>query len=147
VASRVRRPAAVAWLIVGLGVFGSPVCAQETAPIRLDDFETLSGWTAHPADGVELKLQPDTGLHGRAMRMDFGFTGGGYAVARKALPVELPENYVFSFSIRGEAPVNHLEFKLLDASGENVWWSVRRDFAFPGNWEPFRIRRRQIQYA
>ena len=47
------------------------------------------------------------------------------------MDLELPANYAFRFRLRGEAPANHLEFKLVDASGENVWWKVRRDVAWP----------------
>lgn len=120
-----------------------------SAPVvrLLDDFEDTSAWSAHPASGVSLDLSPGEGLHGHALRMDFHFSGGGYAVARRTLPVELPANYAFSFQLRGEAPVNTLEFKLLDASGENVWWHVRRDVSFPDTWQPVTIKKRQISFA
>jgi hypothetical protein len=117
------------------------------APILLDDFEDVSGWAAFPADGVALTLGADAGRTGRALRMDFAFTGGGYAVARKAFDLELPENYAFSFQLRAEAPVNHLEMKFLDASGENVWWYVRRDLTFPVGWTALSTKKRQISFA
>ncbi len=125
---------------------GAAVCSA-AEPVLLDNFTTIDAWTAHPADGVQLDLSSDKGVTGQALRMDFSFTGGGYAVARRALDLDLPENYTFSFQLRGDCPVNHLEFKLIDASGENVWWSVRRDLTFPKTWEPFRIRKRQISFA
>ena len=71
----------------------------------------------------------------------------GYASARRALPLDLPPNYEFSFYIRGDAPVNNLEFKLIDASGENVWWVNRRDFAFPPEWQQVKIKKRHIEFA
>jgi hypothetical protein len=81
----------------------------------LDDFESLEGWSAHPAEGVELRIGQDAGFAGRAMRLDFDFRGGaGYAIARRRLPVKLPGDYEFSFRVRADAPVNNLEFKLLD---------------------------------
>src|SRR4029079_3337305 len=40
-----------------------------------------------------------------------------------------------------------LEFKLLDPSGENVWWSVRRPFEFPRDFTTVRIRKRQVSCA
>jgi hypothetical protein len=116
-------------------------------PVPVDGFEDVSGWQAHPADGVKLAIGSDTGASGRAMRLDFKFTGGGYAVAHKAFDLDLPENYALSFRVRGRAPVNHLEFKLIDASGENVWWSVRRDVEFPETWHVFTIKKRKIQFA
>ncbi len=73
--------------------------------------------------------------------------GSGYAVAHKDLAVDLPDNYAFTFRIRGESPPNHLEFKLIDATGENVWWCVRRDVRFPSRWETYKIKKRQIGFA
>jgi len=123
--------------------------AQPAAPAAVvDDFEDVSGWLAHPADGVELAIRSDTGWRGRALRLDFRFLGGGgYAVIHKAYAVDLPENYAFSFRIRGQAPPNHLEFKLIDSTGENVWWSVRHDVRFPAEWETFTIKKRHLGFA
>ncbi|MDP3775330.1 MAG: hypothetical protein Q8Q85_13790 [Gemmatimonadales bacterium] len=87
--------------------------ADSLAPRLIDNFERVAGWTAHPADGVTLTLWSDAGHRGRAMRLDFAFAGGGYAIARKALALDLPPNYAFSFWIRGEAAPNTLEFKLI----------------------------------
>ncbi|HYM81588.1 MAG TPA: discoidin domain-containing protein [Candidatus Limnocylindria bacterium] len=122
--------------------------AASTAPVVVDDFESVGAWSAHPADGVELTIRSEPGLHGQAMRLDFKFVrGGGYAVVRRAVALDLPDNYRFRFQLRGQAPPNHVEFKLIDASGENVWWQNRRDVHFPKDWEPVSIKRRQIQFA
>ncbi|CAN5171800.1 discoidin domain-containing protein [soil metagenome] len=121
-------------------------CAMPlTAQTRvLDDFEPLAGWSAHPSDGVTLRITPDSG----AMRLDFDFHGGaGYAIARKAVALELPENYRFAFRIRGEAPAENLEFKLIDPTGDNVWWTNRTGFHFPREWETLVTRKRQIDFA
>jgi hypothetical protein len=116
--------------------------------IVVDAFEEVAGWSAHPADGVELSIAGDGGFRGKALRLDFRFReGGGYAVARKAVSLELPDNYRFRFRIRGAATPNHVEFKLIDATGENVWWSVRRDYRFPESWESFTIKKRQVAFA
>ena len=48
---------------------------------------------------------------------------------------------------RERPPVNTLQFKLIDASGENVWWLNRPDFAFPQEWQQIRIKKRQIEFA
>jgi hypothetical protein len=121
--------------------------AREPAAVLVDDFEDVTRWTAHPADGVEMRLSSAPGEHGQALRIDFRFRGGGYAVARRELDLPLPENYAFQFRIRGQGPANHLEFKLVDGSGENVWWRNRRDFEFPPRWRTETIRRRQIEFA
>ncbi len=94
-----------------------------------------------------LALVGGEGSRGRALGLRFSFGGGGgYAVAR-GVSLKLPENYAFRFQVRGPAPSNHLEFKLIDASGENVWWSVKRDFQFPAEWERITIKKRHIQFA
>jgi hypothetical protein len=129
--------------LLALAVLVRPVSAQV-----LDDFEGPSDWVATPSDGVSLNVRADSGHTGKGMRLDFDFQGhGGYAVARKAVRVELPENYAFTFWIRGDAPVNNLEFKLVDSTGDNVWWRNQRNFTFSDEWKKVTIRKRQIEFA
>jgi len=114
----------------------------------VDAFEDVAAWSAHPADGVSLVVRSDRGHERRALRLDFDFHGGGgYAVARRAVALDLPENYAFAFQLRGEAKINHLEFKLVDASGDNVWWHVERDIRFPSQWRAVLIPKRKIGFA
>ncbi len=81
------------------------------------------------------------------MRLDFSLQGGSYVIARRALPLTLPANYAFSFRIRGDGPPNNLEFKLIDSSGDNVWWRNQRNFVFSKEWRTVTIRKRQIEFA
>ncbi|HEX9943892.1 MAG TPA: discoidin domain-containing protein [Thermoanaerobaculia bacterium] len=119
----------------------APLAAQRRT---LDGFQSVAGWTAAPSDGVGLELASDGG----ALRLDFDFHGGaGYAVARKAFAIDLPANWQISFRIRGDAPVNNLEFKLIDSSGQNVWWINRKDFQFPRDWREVRNKKRQVEFA
>ena len=98
--------------------------AQTAVPtIVLDSFDSVTQWRTIPAEGVEISVHPDSGLHGRAMRIDFDFHGhGGYAVVHRDIAMTVPANYEFSFAIRGDAPSNTLEFKMPDSTNENVWW-------------------------
>ncbi len=130
----------VLW-VLAITLAAPSVRAQDVRVV--DDFEGNRTWTAHPADGVTLDISHESG----AMRLDFEFTGGGYAIARLETDLELPSNYAFRFRIKGAAPVNHLEFKLVDPSGENVWWKVRRDVVWPEDWETFRIKKRHLEFA
>lgn len=123
-----------------LGLVFLAGCRAEPPPVALGD---PAAWTAHPADGVVLRLDDDGG----ALRCDFRFTGGGWAIARREVDLVLPENYEFRFRVRGEAPVNHLEFKLVDPGGQNVWWHVWRDLAWPAEWQVLTARKRQIEFA
>ena len=153
----VRRIAQVVAAIASLHAIQSSVSAQSiatrsrpsaSAPVLLDPFDSIGGWTTAPATGVSLALTQDSGLHGKAMRLDFDFHGhGGYAVVHKEFSVPLPSNYEFSFSIRGEAPPNTLEFKLIDPTWNNVWWSNQHDFVFPREWETVTRGKRDIVFA
>ena len=99
-------------------------------------------WTAHPSDGVTMKLT----RAGEINRVDFDFRGhGGYAIARREVNLDLPPNYEFVFRIRADAPPENLEFKLI--SGDNVWWLNRRDFVFPRDWTTLTTKKRKIEFA
>ena len=125
-----------------------PAGESARAPRTIDDFEELAKWSVHPAEGVEAAIASDSGFHGRSLRLDVRFTRGtGYAVVRRPLDLDLPPDYAFRFALKGALPANHLEFKLVDSSGANVWWHVRRDLAFPSEWSPMTTRRRQIRFA
>jgi len=128
------------------------VPVQATAPtttIVLDAFDSVSQWTTTPADGVEISVHPDSSsAHGKAMRVDFDFHGhGGYAVIHRPLRMILPPNYEISFAIKGEAPTNTLELKMIDSTGENVWWSNNPNFQFPKAWQTITRKKRQISFA
>ena len=142
-----RRLAAAAAL---LGATLAPAPPQTRAPDRnvLDAFADASGWIAAPSDGVSMKLSSDRGESGGALRVDFDFGGhAGWAASRKSFPIALPENWAFSVRLRGESAPQTLEFKLLDRSGENVWWSVKRDLAFPKEWTTLRFPKRRVAFA
>src|SRR5258708_1729564 len=123
--------------------------AGATTTIVVDTFDSVTQWTATPADGVEISVHPDSnGVHGRAMRVDFDFHGhGGYGVIHRAFNLALPPNYEISFAIKGNAPTNTLELKLIDATGENVWWSNNPNFIFPKDWKTITRKKRQISFA
>ena len=81
------------------------------------------------------------------MRLDFDFNGSArYAAARKEVNLELPEDYQFTFWMRADAPVNNLEFKLVDVKG-NVWWVNQRNFDFPHDWQKVTLSKDDFEYA
>ena len=113
-------------------------------PRVLDDFSSVELWQAQASDGVRSAASAADG----GLRLDFDFAGkGGYAFVRRALPLDLPENYEISFYVRADAPVNHFEFKLTDASGDNVWWFPQQNYTFPKEWQLVRIKKRQVLFA
>ena len=114
----------------------------------LDDFAQISQWRASASDGVRASIQPTSGPNGAALRLDFDLAGtAGYALAARALPLDLPPNYEIAFDLRANAPVNHFQVKLVDASGENVWWFSKANYEFPREWRHITIKKRQIDFA
>ncbi|MFH0982699.1 MAG: discoidin domain-containing protein [Planctomycetota bacterium] len=142
------RRVSSAWLlavVIGAMVPDSTSLGQA---IVLDDFEQLDQWTVLASDGVKALVSQVNGRDGRGLRLDFEFqSGAGFCVVRRAVPMDLPANYRFTFAIRGEAPSNNLEFKLIDPAGENVWWVNRRGFEFPEDWRVIAYKARHFRFA
>lgn len=114
----------------------------------LDEFESVQGWTAQASSGASLEIAQDAGRTGNAMRLDFDFRGGGgFVIARKAFPLTLPGNFAFTFDVRGDAPPNTLEFKLIEPANDNVWWRVYRDYAFQKEWQHVVVKKSRLEYA
>ncbi len=110
----------------------------------LDPCDDAAPWSVIPADGVDASVHADGG----ALRFDVRFAkGGGYAVLHRALPIDLPENYRITMRVRGTLPPNNLELKLIDSTGSNVWWYVRRPYAFGPAWQLVSTKKRQIAFA
>jgi hypothetical protein len=80
--------------------------------------------------------------------MDFDFKGsGGFVVARRVLKRAMHEDYVVRFRVRGHAPVNDLEIKLVDATGNNVWRAVVKGLQLSAHWKNVRIESREMEFA
>ncbi|HJV71711.1 hypothetical protein [Ideonella sp.] len=112
----------------------------------LDDFRDGARWKLSASDQVEAGWQP--GPHaGHCLAYDFHGVSG-YAVVRRALPaLDLPPNYEFRLRLAGTGPANHFQFKLTDASGDNVWWVNRENTRFDGRATELRFKQRQIGFA
>ena len=134
------------WLCACLLVFAASAHAADA--VALDAFGDPGAWSAVASDQVTTTLREDSSAGKAALCLDFDFHGvSGYAAMRRALPISYPANYAFSFQVRGKAPANSLQFKLVDASGDNVWWVNREAFAFPPAWSTLRYKKREIRFA
>ena len=112
------------------------------------EVEPLTRWQVAPSEGVEGSARTVAGPHGRALQLSFDFHGtAGYAAVHRSFVRDLPANFELSFFIRGTAPANNVQVKLIDPSGENVWWVSWPDYEFPAQWRRVRIKKRQIQFA
>ncbi len=124
------------------------VAAEADEPVVLDDFESTDTWQVIASDGVSARATRVAGQTGHALRLDFDFErGSGFCVLRRTLSLELPQHYRFALTLRGDAPPNNLEFKLIDPTGQNVWWVNRRAFEIPRAWETLTQRARQFRFA
>lgn len=114
----------------------------------LDEFETTEGWSFIKSNGVNLSIANDVGLHGNAIKFDYDFTKGtGYGGIQKFFPIDLPENFEFTFNVKAESPSNNFEIKFIDNTGQNVWWVNNRNYDFPKEWKKIVIRKRHINFA
>src|SRR5262245_41720357 len=137
----------VAAVTIGCGSPGLASAAESSMRV-LDTFDDISPWHAAGSDGVRASVQPADGVSGRGLRLDFDLAGtAGYALARRALPLDLPADYEIVFYLRGDAAPNAFQVKLVDETGENVWWMNRPDFEFPREWQRVRIKKRQVEFA
>ncbi|WP_101925494.1 MULTISPECIES: discoidin domain-containing protein [Luteimonas] len=154
----IARAAGVAALVVALAacnVSPSPDAGAGTDAANggadvdvLDDFEDLSAWRVLTSNQVSGALRAIDGPAGKAMCLDYDFNGvSGYVGVQRDLPLEYPENYRFGFQLQGDSPANDLQFKVIDASGDNVWWVNRPKHAFPEAWTDVRYRKRHIDKA
>lgn len=137
-----RRIIAILLCLFGAAAAGR---AQERT---LDEFENANGWSYNLSDGVAMSHSIEKGVTGNAIRIDYDFTkGSGYGGIQKLFPLELPENYEFTFWLKAESPSNNFEIKFIDSTGNNVWWVNNRNYSFPGEWQKIRIKRRHIEFA
>jgi hypothetical protein len=138
-------------LMAGALVLGSTSPARPSGEITarvLDVFDDVTPWAPVKSEGVRASVHRAEGPSGAALRLDFDLAGtAGYALARRALPLQLPAHYEIVFYLRGDAPANQFQIKLVDASGDNVWWVHRPDFEFPREWRLVRIKQRHLQFA
>lgn len=140
-------------IAVGLGLLWTSLAIAAPpalpAPKVLDDFDDIGAWKLVLSDQISGSLRPVSGAGGgRALCLDYDFHKvSGYVGIRRALGIEYPANYRFGFQLRGDSPGNDLQFKLIDASGDNVWWVNRPGYSFPKAWTPVEYRRRQIDKA
>jgi hypothetical protein len=105
-------------------------------------------WEAVVSGNAELRLTQEAAGRVPALRLDFDFKkAGGFVVARHALKRAMPEEYAVRFRLRGRGPVNNLELKLVDATGQNVWRHVQRDLHLPARWTQMVVRSRDIDFG
>jgi F5/8 type C domain/Amylo-alpha-1,6-glucosidase len=145
---KITRTIAWSWLILPLFILLPRSHPASAEGVVLDDFEQLNGWTATASEGANVWLLPDPGHTGMGMHIGFDLdAAGGYVIIHKDFSIPLPENYAFTFYLRGEALQNNFEFKVIDPSGKDVWWRRQRDYVFPTQWQRITVRKSRLEFA
>ena len=110
----------------------------------LDDFKSAAAWKASASEQVGAKLHQEAGQ----LCLDYDFHGvSGYAVMRRELPMDWPEDFALTLKLSGTGRANDVQLKLVDASGDNVWWARRNGYAPKAGGESWRIKRRHVSFA
>ena len=153
---RCARAACIATLALALAACnvsptpaGSAAAPDASGDVRiLDDFDDPSAWTVVTSNQVTGSLRAVDVDGASALCLDYDYNGvSGYVGIQRKLPMDYPDNYRFAFRMRGQSPSNDLQFKLIDASGDNVWWVNRPKYDFPTDWTEVRYRKRHIDKA
>jgi len=140
-----RRRWGVMLVALTAAMWAMTAAAQERI---LDDFDDLAPWSVSATDDVHAALRSVEGSSGKALCIDFDFGQvTGYVSARRRLPLDFPARYEFTMQVRGDAPPNAFQFKLVDDSEQNVWWAQRTEYRFPRDWQALKFRQRQIDFA
>jgi hypothetical protein len=135
----------MAFLSIAVCAAGETTAANDFR--LLDGFERVGEWLAGATEDSEASVRTAEGAKGHALKLSYEFRTAGVAYARRALSLDLSKNFEMAFQLRGAAPRNTFEIKLIDESGANVWWKRFRDYEFPDNWTTIRIRRNDISFA
>jgi len=114
-----------------------------------DSFENPGKWKVNSSEGVVVSSQGDKGYTGNGLRFDINFTlGSGYGGVFDLVSLDLPENYQMTFYVKAkDLPANNFEFKVIDPSGDNVWWVNRKGYEFPSEWTKITVRKRNLAFA
>lgn len=137
------------WAIAGLLLLLAPATMAQ-APRMLDDFDAVAGWEVVASDQVTgtLHAVDADAKTGKAVCLSYDFHGvSGYVGIRKRIALRYPGNYAFDVRLRGSGPRNDFQFKLVDASGDNVWWVRKPMYALPADWTTLQFRKRLISKA
>ena len=122
--------------------------AVQATPLRvavLDDFRDASAWQASASDQVRASLRRD---RDGSLCLDVDFAGvSGYAVMRRALPMVWPQRFDLLARVKRSGAINDFQFKLVDASNDNVWWMNRPNARWPATLADLQIKHRHIEFA
>ncbi len=112
-------------------------------------FEDPDTWQVFASGQAEGKISVVSTPEGKpGVRFEYDFHGGGgFVVMRHVITMKLPDTFEIGFSIRGEGPPNHFEFKVASPGGANVWRHLRQDVRLPAEWTAYHFHEREFPFA
>jgi len=111
----------------------------------LADVRDTGAWKALASEQVEAALRRD--IDGSlCLAYDF-HSVSGYAVMRRSLPADWPRAFALRVRMKGRGGVNDFQIKLVDASGDNVWWVSRPGYALPRALTDVTFKSRHFSFA
>ena len=109
------------------------------------DLRDMGAWQAQASEQVGAVLRRDAD---GSVCLEYDFHSvSGYAVLRQVLPVQWPAAFALQLRLKGRGSVNDLQVKLVDASGDNVWWVNRPGFPLPRSLTDVTFRSRHFSFA
>ncbi len=120
--------------------------SAQAAPGRVVvDIRDTGGWQADASEQVDAALRRD---HDGSVCLEYDFHSvSGYAVMRHTLPVQWPAAFALQLGLKGRGAENDFQMKLVDASGDNVWWVNRPSFPLPSTLTDVTLRNRHFSFA
>jgi hypothetical protein len=140
-----RRAVAAFSFLCAIVLAIAPPARAAAPPLVLDDGGNASAWTAIASPSATAAIEAGDGRF--ALDFDLG-RGRNHAIARRALSVDLPADYMFVFEVASDAEPNTIEIKFV--SGENVWWRRLADVDLAHAWgagKTVRVSKPRIAFA
>ena len=114
----------------------------------VENFEDSLSWKINASDGVLITKNFVKSAEENIVKLEYNFSkGSGYGGIQKQFNIDLPDNYEISFFLKAKSPRNTLEFKLIDSTGNNVWWVNKKNFEFPTEWKKISLKKRNFSFA
>jgi hypothetical protein len=122
------------------------IAAAPSRAAVLDDMKDATPWKAIASDQVKASIRRDP--KDDSLCLDYDFAGvSGYAVLRRELSIDWPADFALTTQLKGHGPANDVQIKLVDASGDNVWWVNRPAMPLPATLTDHSFKRRHIAFA
>jgi hypothetical protein len=112
----------------------------------IESFDSFDQWTKIVGENAKLEISVSDGKNKNAFCLTYDLgPKKSYVVISKKFSLKLPQNYKFTFYLKGEG-INNLEFKLIDDEG-NTFWKKFENKKFSSKWEKVVVSNKDITYA